>query len=126
MVRTLEQIEKDIKKAEEAYDKKFYDPKERSWDEFKKWATPEIRDLGRLSREKRMMMPYELSDIPGFADVMSLKDFIDCVKSGGFIDYDGSGNYVINGKETNITIHPSDVAYGAIRWEFDSVAWYNK
>jgi hypothetical protein len=94
--------------------------------DFLKWAEPEIKALAELSREKRMMMPYELSDIPDYVDVMPLKDFIDCVEGGGFIDYDGSGNYVLNGKETNIAVYPSDVKHGAIRWEFDSVAWYNR
>lgn len=125
--RTLEDIKKDIQKAEEAYDIKWHsDNTNRPWSDFIKWAEPEIKKLDELSREKRMMMPYELSDIPDFADVMPLQDFIDCVNDGGFIDYDGSGNYVLNGKETNITIHPSDVKFGTIRWEFDSVAWYNK
>jgi hypothetical protein len=73
-----------------------------------------------------MMMPYELDNIPDFADVMPLKEFIKCVESGGFIDYDGYGHYVLDGKETNIIIQPSDVKHGAIRWEFDSVAWYNR
>jgi len=127
MNRTLEQIEADYEKAKEAYDKKFREPNDgRSWDDFLRYAKKEIDDLDRLSREKRMMMPYELDDIPDFADVMPLKEFIECVDNGLFIDYDGSGNYVLNGKETNITIYPSDVVHGAIRWEFDSVAWYNK
>ena len=127
MNRTLEQIEADLEKANEAYYKKFNEPNDRkSWDDFLRYAKKEIEDMDRLSREKRMMMPYELDDIPDFADVMPLKEFIACVEGGGFIDYDGSGNYVLNGKETNITIYPSDVEHGAIRWEFDSVAWYNR
>jgi len=127
MARTLEQIEADIERVEEAYDVKFHaDNTNRSWEEFMKWAEPEIRALGELSRERRMMMPYKLTEIPDFADVMPLDEFIKCVDSGGFIDYDGSGNYCIDGMETDIKIHPSDVKHGAIRWEFDSVAWYNR
>ena len=127
MIRTFEQIEVDLDNAVRAYDKKFNEPNDgRSWDDFLRYAKKEIDDLNRLSREKRMMMPYELDDIPDFADVMPIKQFIECVKEGLFIDYDGSGNYVLNGKETNITIYPSDVEHGAIRWEFDSVAWYNR
>lgn len=80
----------------------------------------------KLNREKRMLMTPEFNDIPDYADVMSLKDFIENVECGGFIDYDGSGNYVRDGKESNITINPSDIRYGAIRDDFDSVAWYNK
>lgn len=127
MNRTFEQIEADYKKAEEAYLKKFKEPNDgRSWDEFLRYAKKEIDDLDRLSREQRMMMSYELNEIHNYADVMPLKKFIECVNDGGFMDYDGYGNYVLDGKETNITIYPSDVEHGAIRWEFDSVAWYNK
>ena len=125
--RTLEQIERELEEDQEAYDKKWYaDNTDRPWDEFLKWADPEIKLMSKLSREKRMMMPYTLSEIPDFADVMSLEDFVECVKAGGFIDYDGSGNYCIDGKETNITIHPSDVKAEAIRWEFDTITWYNR
>ena len=127
MDRTFEQIEADLEKANEAYDRKFNEPNDgRSWDDFLRYAKKEVEDLYRLSREKRMMMPYELDNIPDFADVMPLKEFIKCVESGGFIDYDGYGHYVLDGKETNIIIQPSDVKHGAIRWEFDSVAWYNR
>jgi hypothetical protein len=124
--RTLEQIEADLERTRDAYDKKFNDPTHRTLEEFEKWAKPEILALDRLSREKRMMMPYKLSEIPDFADIMTLKDFVNACKSGCFSDYDGSGNYILDGKETNITIYPSDIKYGTIRWEFDSVAWYNK
>ena len=126
MNRTLEQIEKELEEARDAYNKKFHNEEHIPWPEFVKWAEPEIKKMDELSREKRMMMPYTLSDIPNYADVMPLNDFIDCCNSGGFIDYDGSGNYVLDGMETDITIHPSDVKHGAIRWEFDSVAWYNR
>lgn len=126
-MRTLEEIEKDIERAQEDYDKKWYaDNTNMSWVEFKKWAEPEIRALDELSRERRMTMSYKLNDIPSYADVMKLIDFIECVKEGVFIDYDGDGRYCIDGKETDIEIYPSDVNHGAIRWEFDSVAWYNK
>lgn len=125
--RTIEQIEADIEKAQEAYDKKFHEPNdERSWDDFLKYSKKEIEDLDRLSREKRMMMPYELEEIPDYADVMTIKLFIECVKDGLFIDYDGFGHYVMGDKETNITIYPSDIEHGAIRTEFDKVAWYNR
>ena len=126
MNRTLEQIEADIEKTNESYDKKFHDGTHHKWEEFEAYARPEMTRLGELSRERRMAMPYELDEIPDYADVMPLKQFIECVKDGWFIDYDGFGYYILNGKETNITIIPSDIEYGAIRWEFDSVAWYNR
>lgn len=125
-MRTLEDIEAEIEAYRELYDQKFNNHDGLSWEEFLKWAEPELKQLARLSREKRMMMPYKLDDIPDYADVMTLQEFIENVNDGGFIDYDGFGHYVLNGKETDITIYPSDIEHGAIRREFDSVAWYNR
>lgn len=127
-MRTLEEIDADIKRVGDIYDAKFCDTanSSRSWEEFCKWAEPEIQSLTELSRERRMLMPYEFHKIPDYADVMLLKDFIECCNLGDFIDYDGDGYYVMDGQETDILIKPSDVKHGAIRWEFDSVAWYNK
>jgi hypothetical protein len=111
---------------------KAIDEKNKAWDHSKpfedywEYMKPENRRLAELSREERMIMPYELSELPDFGDVMPLKEFIECVKDGGFIDYDGYGHYVKDGKETDIIIHPSDVGYGAIRKEFDTIVWYNR
>jgi hypothetical protein len=127
MKRTFEQIEKELEEAEEAYDKKFNeDNTNRSWDQFLRYAGPEIKKLGELSREKRMMMPYKMEEIPDYGDVMTLKDFIACVNDGGFIDYDGYGNYARDNMMSNITILPSDVKHNAIRKDFDTVVWFNR
>lgn len=125
-MRTLEQIENELEETRDAYDVKFNSHAGLSWEEFLKWAEPEIKRLGELSREKRMLMPYKLDVIPDYADVMTLKHFVECVEDGGFIDYDGFGRYVLDGKETDIEIYPSDVKHNSVRWEFDSVAWYNR
>lgn len=125
-MRALEEIMNEIEEVRDSYDVKFNHHDGLSWEAFLKWAEPEIKRLRELSRERRMMMPYKLDTIPDYADVMTLDDFILCVEEGGFIDYDGFGLYVLNGKETNIEVYPSDVKHGAIRKEFDSVAWYNR
>jgi len=57
---------------------------------------------------------------------MTVEDFVECVVSGGFIDYDGSGTYVKDGRLTNITINPSDVRHDAIRKEFTEIVWFNR
>lgn len=125
-MRNLEDIEADIEKAQKGLSKKFNDHTERSYEECEKWVQPEVELLDKLSREKRMIMPYELHEIPDYADVMTLDDFIKACNQGCFIDYDGYGHYCLNGKESSITIHPSDIYHNSIRREFDSVAWYNK
>ena len=72
------------------------------------------------------MLPVFENEIPDYGDVMPLKEFIECCKSGGFIDYDGSGSYVKDGKESNISIYPSDVKFNSIRTDFDTIIWYNR
>ncbi len=106
--------------------------KEKTWDfkkpfeEYSEYLRPERKKLSELDREMRMIKPYELEEIPTYGNVMSLEDFIDNVKCGGFIDYDGFGNYVIDNKMTDIEIYPSDIKYKAIRKEFDTIIWFNR
>jgi hypothetical protein len=96
------------------------------YDEYREYLKPERKQLNALYRERRMIMPYELSEIPDYGDVMSLKTFLSCVKDGGFIDYDGFGHYIKDGQETNIEIYPSDYHHNSIRYEFDTIVWYNR
>ena len=85
-----------------------------------------LNKIKDLQQTIRMNMDYTLSDLSTYGDVMTLKDFIDEVKSGGFINYDGFGRYVKDNKETNIEIYPSDVKNNAIRTEFTEIIWFNK
>jgi len=87
---------------------------------------PHISRLVEITRTKRFIMPYELSDIPEYGHVMSMDEFLDDVKCGGFIDYDGFGKYVKDNKSTNVTIYPSDVKNGLIRTEFTEMVWFNR
>jgi len=96
------------------------------YQEYLKMREPEVKRLCELDREQRMIMPYELKKLPDYGDVMPLKDFLNCVKSGGFIDYDGFGYYVKDNQESDIMIHPSDLHYKAIRKDFDTIIWFNR
>ena len=124
----------DIKKLEEEQIKLYdvLDELDKTWDfskdysEYAKMRKPYTDKLSKIDREIRFNMSYELNELPNFGDVMSLEEFIECVKDGGFIDYDGYGSYVKDGKETNITILPSDVKYNNIRKEFNTIIWYNR
>lgn len=57
----------------------------------------------------------------------TLQEFIEQVKSGGFIDYDGFG-YYSDGKYQYPTeeVYPSTVAAGKINRKFSHVVWFNK
>lgn len=93
---------------------------------FMKFMEETNKKVSQASRLYRMVKTPKFSELPSHGHIMSLDDFIDIVKSGGFIDYDGSGNYVKDGLESDITIYPSDVKNNAIRIDFDTIVWYNR
>jgi len=97
-----------------------------SIEHWQKHQQPEASQIGRIGREIRMLLTPEFHDLPDFGDVMSLKDFKANVACGGFIDYDGYGHYIKDGKESNIEIYPSDIRHGSIRDDFDTIIWYNR
>mgnify|MGYP000856000623 CR=1 FL=1 len=78
------------------------------------------------ARIRLLKKDYELKNKPEYGDVLSLTDFIDNCKSGGFIDYDGYGYYMKDGKVTDIEIYPSDINKGFIRKDMDGVLWLNR
>jgi len=124
--KRLQELEIEIELARTAISTKEQDDPCDNWNDFCDYMKPEWDALAKLDRERRMLMTPEFSELPTYGDVMSLKTFIECVKEGGFIDYDGSGNYVRDGKESNITIHPSDVDHNSVRKDFDTIIWFNK
>jgi len=115
----LEKVDIEIEKRERT------DPNE-GWHAFCDHMEEVWEKRNKLNREKRMLMTPKFRDIPEYADVMTLEHFIGNVECGGFIDYDGTGRYVRDGKESDISIRPSDITHGSIRKDFDSVAWYNR
>jgi len=101
-------------------------PDDNTFEGFEERREPVHKKLGKLSREKRLLMTPEYDTLPDYGSVMSMKDFLSCVRSGGFIDYDGHGCYVKDGKISNINIYPSDVAHKAVRKDFDTIIWFNR
>ncbi len=126
----IAEIEAEIEKLEvidDEHKKNFvWDFKKSHEENSKLLSTPEGKKIRNLDRELRMIMPYELSPISDFGDVMTLKEFIGNVKGGGFIDYDGFGRYVKDDKESNIEIYPSDVKNNSVRKDFDKIIWFNR
>lgn len=100
--------------------------KNETFDEYMDKRNPYNKKINAYDRERRLLMTPEFKELSDYGDVMPLKSFIDAVRSGGFIDYDGYGNYVRDGKESNITIYPSDVDHKSIRPDFDTIVWFNK
>jgi len=121
--RLLEELEKAREENSEAFQKC---PPNLSYPDFQDYMKQSSKKLCEASRKYRMVETPSYSELSTFGHIMSLEDFIDNVKCGGFIDYDGYGNYVKDGKTTDINIHPSDVKHGAIRKDFDTIVWYNR
>jgi hypothetical protein len=125
--KTIEELEKELEIAEneeqEVFNKlepgltieQFYAAMEESG-----------KKNAKISRELRLLLIPEYRDLPTYGTVMSLKEFKSDCRSGGFIDYDGFGHYVKDGKESNITIYPSDVIKNKVRKDFDTIVWYNR
>ena len=98
-----------------------------SWTNFCKYMKPEWDRQAKLDREKRLLIIPEFNrEVKGSDHVMSLEDFIEHCEDGMFIDYDGFGHYVKDGKMSNIDIYPSDVEHNSIRKDFDTIVWFNK
>jgi len=71
----------------------------------------------------------EKLNVPGYADLMTIKEFKEDCDNGLFIDYDGWGNLVSakTGKSHKV-VEPSE----AVKWtketmpKYEYVIWYNK
>lgn len=98
------------------------------FDEWFEMLKPEATILSQLCRIKRFVEPVTSWDeLPDYGDVYSIEEFKGMCECGGFIDYDGHGNYVKDGKESNVMVKPSDIMAGFVRdKEFDSVVWFNR
>lgn len=101
-------------------------PLGKDWKEVEACMKPYSDKVDDLSRQYRMVKIPTYKDCPKYGDKMDLIDFIDTCKDGGFIDYDGSGNYMKDGKMSDISIYPSDVKFNSIRKDFDTMVWFNK
>jgi len=103
-----------------------YTNPDNTWDKFQEHTMPERDILSKLSRERRLLIDPKDGGIPEHGTVMPLTEFIECVESGGFIDYDGYGEYIKDGKLTDINIYPSDILHNSIRSDMDTIIWYNR
>ncbi len=89
------------------------------------WTTYEAH----MNKEKKaaLMLKHDWVPIPDYGDLMTMREWIKCVESGGFIDYDGFGLYAF--KDIcfrNTQVMPSDVKKGKIDKSFTHIVWYNK
>lgn len=117
-----------LEKARDASDTAFHNaPLNLDPLEFRAYMQPYNNAASIASRNYRMVQTPKIEDEKDtIGDIMTLEDFIDCCKSGGFIDYDGSGAYSVGGKASNIMIYPSDIKHNCVRTDFNEIIWYNR
>lgn len=97
------------------------------WKGFNKHIESSHNNLMAASRNYRMVQVPNFNDkVPEFGEVMAIKIFIKYCKNGFFNDYDGSGEYIKNGKLSGITILPSDIEHNMVREDFKKIIWFNK
>ena len=71
--------------------------------------------------------PLKYEDIK-YGDNIPLEEWLDCVSSKGFIDYDGHGCFSTALKRSNFIVVPSDITEKKIKipkWA-THVTWFNK
>ncbi len=69
----------------------------------------------------------ELEPWPDYGDKFTIDEFVQEVRNGNFINYDGSGYYATEQGMSRIPAIPSEIGY--TRWGmkgFTHVAWFNK
>jgi hypothetical protein len=98
-----------------------------SWEEHQRKRAPYYKRLESLDRKLRMLMEPTFTELSDYGDVMPLADFKQACEDGMFIDSDGMGFYVRDGKESDIAVRPSDFQKkNAIRPDFDTIIWFNR
>ncbi|MCK9369284.1 hypothetical protein M0R04_05035 [Candidatus Dojkabacteria bacterium] len=64
-------------------------------------------------------------DIPNYGDLMPIEEFQMVCECGGFIDYDGFGNYAFENKMSNIETSPSRFLKNPDK-RFTHIVWFNR
>ena len=79
-------------------------------------------------------MEVKWHSIPSYGDLMTMKEWIECVEDGGFIDYDGNGSYARDvygygwGKQyiKGSTVYPSDLTKDKVDLSHTHILWFNR
>lgn len=110
----------------EKYDERCNNCNAETFEEFKKFTEKARLKLNEADRQYRMLKSVEPEPLPSYGDRMPLSVFIESVKAGAFIDYDGYGEYIQDNQLTGIEIHPSDIEHKCVRTEFTEITWFNR
>lgn len=123
-----EKLLRELERCRDEYSKEINQlPNNLSFSEFRRLSEKASIKVLEASRSyRKIKTPNYINTISEFGDVMTIKDFISNCEYGNFIDSDGYGVYIKDGKETDIEIYPSDVEYNVIRGDFTEMIWFNK
>lgn len=123
-----EKLLRELERCRDEYNKEINQlPNNLSFSEFRRLSEKASIKVLEASRSyRKIKTPNYINTISEFGDVMTIKDFISNCEYGNFIDSDGYGVYIKDGKETDIEIYPSDVEYNVIRGDFTEMIWFNK
>lgn len=99
-----------------------------NWEVMLEETKPDRLALRNKKFEIEKLKVVEWEDIPEYGDHMTMEDFKGYCDGGGFIDYDGSGNYASETHMSNISISPSDFKINNIHKnkDFTHIVWFNK
>ena len=72
------------------------------------------------------MVENSLQPIPEYCDLMTIAQFVESVKTGLFIDYDGHGYYANSKYMSTVLVTPSDIRRCGPLQGWTHVAWFNR
>ena len=77
-------------------------------------------------KQIKLKQPVKFEKIPNYGDKIPIKEFIEEVDCGMFIDYDGHGYYATETEMTDIVVFPSMIINKNIDNRWSHVVWFNK
>ena len=125
----IQQLEAEMEKLASIMDNKReqYLKEGKPYNEYEDAVEYENNLYDKYSRQRRVLLEPKMEDLESWDnDIYTLSSFKSMCKSGGFIDYDGSGVYSDGIQKSDIAIYPSDIIAGNYRKDFTHVIWYNK
>ncbi len=83
--------------------------------------------FGSVDQDGVSYIPQQFKAIPSYGDLIPIDEFLEDIRHGNFVDYDGSGHYALVDKVSNIKFRPSTFDYDyAVKNNFTHVVWYNR
>lgn len=86
------------------------------------------KDLAEAWETEAQQGNSDLRPHRDLGDIMPLNEWLDCVQSGGFIDYDGHGSLATKSGYSSVDISPSDITVLKVKipsW-VTHIVWYNR